>query len=1299
MRRVFKYGTYTLGVLAILLSAAVITTQTAWFRERLRGYVVRAANERLTAQVGIDRVEGNLFRHIELAGVRLVQEGDTLASVSSIAIHFRPRRLLVREIRVDSLLVDAPRVALRRRPDGSWNFSNIVKASPEARAEKEAQGKLPFEIRLDRVALRGGALFIDSEEPAIPSVLTDLDMAFSAYWGEATQTIELTELRFRSAEPPIVLETLTFAGARTREGLTVSDLSVRTSRNALKGRGFYSKDERTASSGSLETEPLDLSALKPFLPALELHVSPTIALDAHLKNDTLSARIELKEGRESLFLDASVYELSKVFDEAARDGVGYSIRGAADSLDVARWSGNPKIDFVASGSFDLRGKGISPEGAGVQGSFDLGSSTIRDIKLQDLAGTLSYVSGDVSGTFDATGRFGRLAAKVSVAAVSRERRFDVSVLASDIDLASLTGRDSLQSRLNLAATAHGNDLGRRLMEASIEMRMSPSAIHKFEIDTVFADAVYASAADRVLIRRFHGRTAAGTLSASGEVGLVGPNSLSYVLELGSLADLRGVIPADTLRGTGRIEGVVSGRIDSVMATGRFSLAGIAYNAFGADSAGGDFSILYGRSGISGRGSATLSGIAAFGDSVASISAALDYAGNALDLATDVAYRDSIGAHVEASVTLGEEPVIVLRAIRLDLPERTWSGGSPETVLLIERDSYRIENFSLLAPGGGTVGEREISVDGTFSLHGEEDLRVRLSGLDVASLTKALKAPVSAEGSLYVEAELKGTARDPRIEGKIEVVDILAPPFKCKSISAGFGYREQRFAVNGFIEAVKGPRVTFDGFAPLALSFEKNGSALLKNEPWELTVKGRGIPVGSFSASSAEVPPVSGFIDLDVRGSSTFGDPEFAGAFSVREGAFAVPSAGIDCKHFALGVSFDRGAVTIDSLRADLGEGFVAASGSAAFDGRVVSGKLASMRFDLTARNLYLTSRKKFEILFSGDLKVEGTEKESGISGAFTIAKSRFFLPSLTVRGPGGRGEALPLLVAALKQTGQDSVPAPSKPERPSALKRFGEVDFVNRMEGSVRISLPSGTWLRSPETSIEIGGDMEVVKHGTRLEFFGPIQILRGQYTLFGKRFQITEGTLTFKGGEKINPDISMKADYVFRTTDGDKKTVTAVVTGEARSPVVRFTLDGKDITETDAVSYITTGRSMEDMAQTGGTTSSESGGSSGTEIAASAAAGMLAGQLAYTLGGSTSLDVLDIDTQNSWQNATVTVGKYLSPSLFVSYQAGIGQFDQDEIDPNAVTLEYRVSRLFYLHLIAGDSEDSGLGFLLKYER
>ena len=114
MRTALKYGAYVLIGLAVLLAAAGLVTQTDWFRGRLRGYVVRAADERLDARLAIDRVGGNLFRHIELGGVRLVREGDTLLSISSIAIDLRPRRLLAREILVDSIVIDGPRSALRR---------------------------------------------------------------------------------------------------------------------------------------------------------------------------------------------------------------------------------------------------------------------------------------------------------------------------------------------------------------------------------------------------------------------------------------------------------------------------------------------------------------------------------------------------------------------------------------------------------------------------------------------------------------------------------------------------------------------------------------------------------------------------------------------------------------------------------------------------------------------------------------------------------------------------------------------------------------------------------------------------------------------------------------------------------------------------------------------------------------------------------------------------------------------------------------------------------------------------------
>src|SRR5213594_4179843 len=47
-------------------AAAIIVSQTAWFKEWLRGYIVREAHQYLNGQITIERLGGNLFDDIRL---------------------------------------------------------------------------------------------------------------------------------------------------------------------------------------------------------------------------------------------------------------------------------------------------------------------------------------------------------------------------------------------------------------------------------------------------------------------------------------------------------------------------------------------------------------------------------------------------------------------------------------------------------------------------------------------------------------------------------------------------------------------------------------------------------------------------------------------------------------------------------------------------------------------------------------------------------------------------------------------------------------------------------------------------------------------------------------------------------------------------------------------------------------------------------------------------------------------------------------------------------------------------------
>src|SRR5687767_13266773 len=62
-------------------AAAIIISQTAWFKNWLRGYIVSEANQYLNGQLTIERLGGNLFFGVELENVGVTLDGDEVVSV------------------------------------------------------------------------------------------------------------------------------------------------------------------------------------------------------------------------------------------------------------------------------------------------------------------------------------------------------------------------------------------------------------------------------------------------------------------------------------------------------------------------------------------------------------------------------------------------------------------------------------------------------------------------------------------------------------------------------------------------------------------------------------------------------------------------------------------------------------------------------------------------------------------------------------------------------------------------------------------------------------------------------------------------------------------------------------------------------------------------------------------------------------------------------------------------------------------------------------------------------------------
>ena len=169
---------------------------------------------------------------------------------------------------------------------------------------------------------------------------------------------------------------------------------------------------------------------------------------------------------------------------------------------------------------------------------------------------------------------------------------------------------------------------------------------------------------------------------------------------------------------------------------------------------------------------------------------------------------------------------------------------------------------------------------------------------------------------------------------------------------------------------------------------------------------------------------------------------------------------------------------------------------------------------------------------------------------------------------------------------------------------------------------------------LELGGDIQLIKHRNFFELFGPINVLRGQYSLLGKVFVIKSGVITFEGGENLDARLDVQAQYSFRDSERIKHNLMLNVGGYLNEPEISFNYEDRQISEGDALSYILFGTDLASL----GSAQQASLGSSGldaADIAQTAVASLLSSQLTKLLGNTLNMDYIEFKS-GSFDNASL---------------------------------------------------------------
>jgi translocation and assembly module TamB len=393
----------------------------------------------------------------------------------------------------------------------------------------------------------------------------------------------------------------------------------------------------------------------------------------------------------------------------------------------------------------------------------------------------------------------------------------------------------------------------------------------------------------------------------------------------------------------------------------------------------------------------------------------------------------------------------------------------------------------------------------------------------------------------------------------------------------------------------------------------------------------------------------GDLTLDLALGGTWQSPQFSGDLSLTGAGAYLPRAGVELRDLNLKAEFAGDRLRILSLEVFSGGGSLKGEGELLLD----DWQIAEFHGTLGGERFLVVNLPELQLVVSPALTVSGTAQKVKIRGEIRV-------PELLVRG---RQSQAPL------QQHADVVLVDATAEK------YREKPLELDLE--VRVVLGDRVMVQFGGIDAQLAGDVFIDARSLEaVSGRGKIHVVKGSYSAYGMKLNISRGTLLFAGGPVDQPTLDILALRIVGEVKAGVR-----VSGTPRNPLVTLYSDPV-MPDTDVLSYIVLGRPM----------GSDAGQASLLLVAAGALLSkgestVLQDRLRRRVG----LDVLDIQAGNGdVTESVVTLGKYLNPKLYISF--GHSLFTSS----NVVGLRYSISDHWQAESSVG--EESGVDLFYKIE-
>jgi autotransporter translocation and assembly factor TamB len=423
---------------------------------------------------------------------------------------------------------------------------------------------------------------------------------------------------------------------------------------------------------------------------------------------------------------------------------------------------------------------------------------------------------------------------------------------------------------------------------------------------------------------------------------------------------------------------------------------------------------------------------------------------------------------------------------------------------------------------------------------------------------------------------------------------------------------------------------------------------LAPQPVEATIEGQVDDFAFLPAFVGMVDSAAGAMTVSARVTGTLGQSRLVGGTELEHVAVRLPRVGITLSEINLTARGDQqGEISVNgTVRSGGGEitlkGTTPVQPTSANPGQ----------FELQGENFLAANNGEVQAVITPRLNVRLAEDTIALSGRVDVPLARIELTELPVATIKPSDDVI-LVNSAGRQ----------RRERPVSV--------------AVRVVLGDSVSFSGFNFDAELGGNLVITQRPDRPpRGTGSLVIEEGHYKAYGQDLTIEDGQIRF-AGPLDNPALNIRATRMA----GDSVEVGIAMGGTLKEPDVRLFSD-EPMSQAQVLSHIITG------GPTGG------GGSTGNLVSKALNALGLSGgnQILGALGQDIGLDQVQLDTEGDLQTASIVLGRYLRPNLYVSY--GIGLFDP----VGTLRLRYVLSSRFSLQAETG-GRGTGGDVLLKVRK